>query len=49
MQSFDVRDTLQGNRYHMLGVRYPGATTELIKQAYKQLGVKVHRDKNTHH
>ena len=33
----------------MLGVRYPRSTTEEIKQAYKQLSVKVHLDKNTHH
>ena len=39
-------DTLPENWYEVLGVRYPGATTEEIKRAYKQL--KVHPHKNAH-
>ena len=38
----DMPDTLPGNWYQVLGVRYPGATTEQIKRAYKQLSVKLH-------
>ena len=45
----DMPDTLPGNWYRVLGVRYPGATMEEIKRAYKQLSVKVHLGKNTHH
>ena len=45
----DIPDTLPGNWYQVLGVRYPRATTEEIKRAYKQLTVKVHPDKNAHH
>ena len=45
----DMLDTLPGNWYQVLGVQYAGATTEEIKQAYKQLNVKVHPDKNAHH
>ena len=45
----DMPDTLPGNWYRVLGVRYPGATREEIKRAYKQLSVKVHLDKNAHH
>ena len=43
----DMPDTLPGNWYQVLGVRYLGATTEEIKQAYKQL--KLHPYKNAHH
>ena len=45
----DMPDTLPGNWYQVLGVRYLGATTQEIKRAYKQLSVKLHPDKNTHH
>ena len=45
----DMPDTLPGNRYQVLGVRYPGARTEEIKRAYKQLSVKPHLDNNVHH
>ena len=45
----DMPDTLPGNWYQVLGVRYPGATTKEIKRAYKQLSVKLHPDKNAHH
>ena len=42
-------NTLPGKWYQVLGVRYPGATTEEMKRAYKQLSVKLHPDKNAHH
>ena len=45
----DMPDTLLGNWYQVLGVRYPGATTEEIKRAYEHLSVKLHPDKNAHH
>ena len=45
----DIPDTLPGNWYQVLGVRYPGATTVEIKWAYKQLSVKVHPDKSAQH
>ena len=37
----DMPDTVPGNWYYVMRVRYPGAATEEIKRAYKQLSVKV--------
>ena len=45
----EMPDTVPGNWYQVLGVRYPRATTEEIKRAYKQLSVKLHPNKNAHH
>ena len=45
----DMPDTLPGKWYHVPREQHPGAATQEIKRAYKQLGVKLHPHKKAHH